>query len=101
MTQAEVVHDRPALGDRRARRVETAGKALEAADADEAVRLDPPVRRLVQDRPAAGERRLDVLRPPKGIGDDVSDRGSFASLVTGGWRGAGSALVKSGGASGV
>jgi len=81
MAEAEIVHDRSGLGDRLARRVDTAGEPLEAPDPDQAVRLDPPVRRLVQDRAAAGERRLDVLRPPESIRDDVSDAGRLAPLI--------------------
>jgi len=91
MVEAEIVHDRAGLRDRLARCVETAGEPLEAADPDQAVRLDPPVRRLVQDRAAAGEGRLDVLRSPESVGDDVSP--SAGSAAGGSAAGAGDARL--------
>ena len=83
MAEAEIVHDRAGPSDRLASRVEMPGETLETADPDQAVRVDAPVRRLVQDRPAAGERRVDVLRPPESPGEDVSDDVRLAPLVPG------------------
>ena len=81
VAKAEIVHDRAGLRDRLPCRVEIAGEPLEASDPDQAARLHPPVRRLIQDRAAAGERRLDMLRPPESIRNDVSDDRCLAPFV--------------------
>ena len=74
MVEAEVVHDRAGLCDRRARGVELAGEPLEPSDSHQAARLDEPARvarRLVEDRAAAGERGLHGLGPPERDRGDV------------------------------